>query len=99
MPSAKWTGQPGTVEAQRLLCRPTDGCHADDEEVVVSEHEMLVPVVVTRVEETGDASAYSEGDLLLLALIAERAAPGKVVEVIGAARAATGCTPRTRPAT
>jgi hypothetical protein len=85
MPSAKWTGQPGIVEAQGLFRRPADGCHADDEEVVVSKHEMLVPAVVPRVEETGGASAHGEGDVLLLALIAERAAPGKVIEVIGAA--------------
>lgn len=98
MPRAERTLEPALVEAQGSFGRLPDGCHTHDEEVVMSEHEVFAPAIVPRIEEADQAPPNGAGDLLLLVLIAERAAPGEVVQMSGPARSGTGRTPRSWPA-
>lgn len=71
------------VEAQRSLRGLADPRQADDEQIVVSEDEMLRPTIAARIEQPIGAAACSMGHLPCFGNVAEGAAPGEVVQVLG----------------
>lgn len=81
----KRAGKSSMVDVERLLGRLPNWRDADDEQVVVHEHEVFRPDVMPRIEEAVVASVYFCRHALALIAVAIRAAPGEIVEVIGSA--------------
>lgn len=85
MPPCERPFRPRLVEAQPYLCCSPFGRYAFEEKVRAPycEREVIRPVIMARVEESCGAPPHSMRYAIVLALIAEGAGPGVVVDVIG----------------
>ena len=83
MSRTQWAVNLAAVETQGALRCHAHRCDAHNKEEGSQECEVLVPDIIARIKEPDGVPADAMHDLLALAQIAEAAAPGKVIDVIG----------------